>query len=377
MLIDTTLREGNQRFGLYLSHKNRKKIVKMLSLLGIEEIEVGVAGRDDTLSGLMDYIHTLENRPRISIWSPLRMDCLVKAQQLKPDIINIGLPVSDLHLNKRLQTNRKAILRRLSELLKRTRRFKTLISIGLEDISRADHDFALHVALFAESMGAWRIRMSDSVGLFSPGEVLEVSKKFRKKLKVRLGFHAHNDMGMATANAISALDGGCHYADVSILGIGERSGIARLEEVAARLVLKHAGKYNMALIPKICTYVAGLSNTKIDEHRPIIGSRIFHIESGLHADGLYKDSRLFEPFDPDWTGHKRTVCLGGKSGINAVKGKLSQLLPKCDQHNLEDLTNLVRDTAGKIGRPISDKAFLEMLNDLEIHSSRVKTQNQV
>ncbi|WP_045215678.1 LeuA family protein [Desulfonatronovibrio magnus] len=363
MLIDTTLREGHQRFGLYMDLTARKKIMQMLDKVGVQEIEAGVAGRDNNLQELIIFARNLPHQPQISVWSPLREDCLSAAQSLGPDIINIGVPVSDLHLSKRLNLSRKELITRIKTIMHKSQNCDTHLSIGLEDFSRAEHDFALEVAhLFADA-GGWRIRLSDSVGLLSPLEAFKAIKKFRQSLNIKLAFHGHNDFGMATANAVCALEAGCDFVDVSVLGIGERAGIARLEELVTWWNLKIKQTYNMHQLQDLCAYVAGLAGINIDAHSPVIGEKIFHVESGLHADGAYKAPELFEPFDPAILGHKRHISLGGKSGRNAVKAKISQLLLNWQDYNIEELTSQVRAKAAARGYPISDQTFLQMTKD--------------
>ncbi|MFP4110555.1 MAG: LeuA family protein [Desulfonatronovibrio sp.] len=363
MLIDTTLREGHQRFGLYMDLPSQQKIMEMSACLGMEEIEAGVAGRDENLSSLISFGRTLSAKPRISIWSPLRVESISAAQNLGPDIINIGVPVSDLHLKNRLGISREKLLKRLADVMLLFQKSRALLSIGLEDLSRADHGFALEVARTFADSGGWRVRLSDSVGLLSPREVLGVVEKFRHNLEVKLAFHSHNDLGMATGNSVSALDAGCDFVDVSVLGIGERSGIARLEEVMTWLVLKKNKGYSLRVLPDLCAYVAGLAGINIDNHRPVIGSEIFNVETGLHVDGIYKNPELFEPFDPARLGHKRFISLGGKSGQSAVKAKISQLLLNSREYNIEELTCRVRATAMATGHPISDRTFLKIAQE--------------
>ncbi|WP_051617020.1 LeuA family protein [Desulfonatronovibrio hydrogenovorans] len=366
MLIDTTLREGEQRFGLYLGNQARLRILNLLIKMGVDEVEVGLAGEDSQLRELINYTAAFDLKPEISVWAPFRVKHLIMADALGPDIINTALPVSDLHIEKRLGLNRNTLLQRLEQTLSQAGEMTARISLGLEDVSRADPTFALDTARMARDLGVWRIRLSDSVGLFEPTSAGRIIAGFKKSLNMPLAFHGHNDFGMATANAVSALSAGCDYSDVSVLGIGERSGIARLEEVLAWLVFRtDHQKYDLTWLPGLSDLVADLAGIRIDEHRPIVGSKIFHVESGLHADALYKNPELFEPFAPEQLDLKRKIQLGAKSGKSAVQGKLKELFMDYDPGRLEALVSVVRQEAGLRRAPLSDTSFKRICREVE------------
>ncbi|RQD77611.1 hypothetical protein [Desulfonatronospira sp. MSAO_Bac3] len=362
MLIDTTLREGDQRYGLYLSLEQKKVIVDGLHRLGLDELETGSVGRDEELETLIKYARQHHGSTKISLWSPCRIQELEYADSLDPDIISAALPVSDLHIEKRLGLDRCGALRLLERTLAGTDKLKAKLSLGLEDFSRADREFALRAALMARDLGVWRVRLSDTLGVMEPGELMEAVRPFREKLDISLAFHGHNDFGMATANALTALSCGVDYVDVSLLGIGERAGIARLEEVLTFLVYNkgHAG-YDVQSLPELSTCVAGLAGVHINPDRAVLGRQLFHCESGLHADALYKSFDLFEPFEPHKMGMQRRISLGRKSGAGAVRGKLMEMGVNPDFVDLEGLVRDVRRAASIKGSPLDDEQVVSML----------------
>ena len=233
MLIDTTLREGAQLFGAYFSLDTKEKIISGLLALGVDEIEIGWVGQEG-LDELVSRVQGRTGKTRLSVWTPCRAADIKIAAQLQVDRVNIGVPVSDMHMGKRLGTGRAGLLERLaSTVLTAGLLGIEYVSVGLEDISRADRTFALTAGQLAQEMGASRVRLSDSVGIMTPQLMGDLTRAFRRHLDMDIAVHCHDDFGMATGNAITALQAGADYADASVLGIGERSGLAATEALAA------------------------------------------------------------------------------------------------------------------------------------------------
>ena len=383
MLIDTTLREGEQRFGVYFDQETRKQIIKGLIKFGVEEIELGIAAATsaDEQRDLAELVELTNQAPSMtstgrlgaktcaSLWSPCKEEFIRLAAKLGVNRINIGVPVSDNHIQKRLKLSRDHLLEHLRTVLKTAQDAGIeYISIGLEDLCRADFLFALKVARTAAGLGVKRVRLSDTVGLFSPLEMADLVRKFKNTLPCHIAVHCHNDFGQATANAITAIMSGADFVDVSVLGLGERAGIAALEEVAAYLYFrkKHAGHleggwtahYNISIIRELCELVAKAANTPVSESKPIVGKSIFACESGLHVHGINIDPMLFEPFAPEEVGAKRKIGLGKKSGRAAIlmalkKIDISDTNPSQDQ-TISNLVGTVRCLSRKQGRPLTE-----------------------
>jgi len=354
MLIDTTLREGAQMFGTSIPTNARTEIACRIADMGVEEIEIGWMGQE----GLEELARTLRGKGvtcDLSVWSPCRTVDVYRAAGIGIDTINIGLPVSDLHIAERLRTDRDGLTTMLRETVGLAHSCGIRrISIGLEDVTRADQNFALSMARMARALGAARIRLADTLGVMTPTRIAELVRFFAQGVDMEIAIHCHNDFGMATANAITALEAGARWADVSVLGIGERSGISALEEVAGHLRLVQGYDiYDMNLVRDLCDLVSDYARIPVARNRPMSGGDIFAAESGLHVDGILKNPALFEPYDPALTGAKRILALGAKAGRGAVRTMLRQVGLDGPLHSIGNLVDTIGERAHRTGRPLT------------------------
>ncbi|WP_419785462.1 LeuA family protein [Pseudodesulfovibrio sp.] len=362
MLLDTTLREGAQLFGAYFTTPAKDAIVSGLLALGIDELEIGWVGQD----GLLEFIRSVRPRcgqTKLSVWTPCRETDIRAASVLGVDRVNIGVPVSEKHMAQRLDADRDTLKERLASTVLTAKLMGiSYISVGLEDISRADRAFALETAKLAAEMGASRVRLADSLGLLTPLDTADIVRTFRAELDIDLAVHCHDDFGMATANAITALASGADYADVSVLGIGERSGIAATEELAAHITLREEAThgYCTEAIRDLCDTVSQAAGIPIPRTKAVAGKDIFACESGIHAHALTKSPALFEPYNPDRIGANRTVAVGGKSGRAAIADALSKTGMAHQDHDIPALLQAVREHAHRLRRPLTPDEFARL-----------------
>ncbi len=364
-VLDTTLREGCQRWGVYFPFKVKKRIVKYLAEVGIEEIEIGVVG-EEKLKDLILSARKIEGNIQFSVWLRLKKEDIEKAAKLPEVGFNLGVPVSKIHLERRLRLSLEELFKRVEDLIALASCYSPCVTLGLEDASRAENTLIFQICKIALSAGAKRIRISDTLGIFTPLKLASLVKKLKKSFPgAEIGFHGHNDFGLATANAISALIAGADWVDVSVLGLGERAGITPLEEVVAYLYFReNKTHYRVNLLPKLSRYVARYAGEVISEFRPVIGRKLFYCESGLHVEGLKKAPELYEPFPPEALGFKRKLSLGAKSGRTAVKTLLKEWKLKFPEEKLELLVKKVRTLAYKLKRPLNKQDVKNLLTSI-------------
>jgi len=363
-LIDSTLREGGQTYGLCLSLDCKKEIFSGLSRAGIEEIEIGVATPlDDDLPELVRFCRAFDGARRIGLWCRCRNEDIRFGASLGPDVLSLSVPVSDLHLAKKLGRDRKWALAAAKDAISEARRLgvKT-ISLGLEDGTRAEPAFLEEMVQTAIAAGVDRLRLADTVGVATPLEIAELVRGIKSCGPVEVGVHAHNDFGMATANSLAALDAGADWADATILGLGERAGNARLEELAGYLVLKRNRGYCLEAVKDLARWVGTISNRRIDPHAPVIGERIFYCETGLHLQGLQRDAATYEPFSPETVGAERRLHFGAKVGRRDILGMLRNLGLSGGGFDIDAVARAARRKAAEIGRPLEKTELLAIVN---------------
>lgn len=355
-IIDTTLREGEQTAGVVFNLEAKKQIINSLVQIGVEEIELGVASQaNQDLVALARFIRSRHPGQAFSLWCRCHDEDIDYAASLKPDTLALCMPSSDLHLSKKLGKDRQWAKKALNQALKRAKQAGiSTVAVGLEDASRADTDFIRILADIAVKRGAFRLRLADTVGIATPTTMVKMIQPLVGS-GIEIGVHCHNDFGMATANTITALEHGARWADATILGLGERAGNSRLEEVVSFLALKGDKSYNLEGLPSLSAFVAEHSGRTITPARPIIGKEIFACETGLHLQGLMNDPATYEPFAPEKLGLTRKLTIGRKAGKRSVALTLKRLgLNHCDESGLAKLTKQIRDMAANHKRSLTD-----------------------
>ncbi len=357
-LIDSTLREGAQTVGVLFTLAQKIMIARAVAAIGIEEIELGVVTPlDQELPALVEACRSFAQAPRLALWCRCRAEDIMAAARLRPDVLSLSMPVSDRHITKRLQKTHTWVLARLRESLRLAAELGLgCLSLGVEDASRADQAFLAELIGAAVASGVRRIRFADTVGIMTPEETGTLIRSYRKRYPVlELAFHGHNDFGLASANAVSALEAGAQWADVAVLGLGERAGCARLEEVAGMLTLvKKRREYKVERLRTLCELVAQAAKRPVADHHPLVGGAIFSCESGLHAHGLLVDPVSYEPYPPERVNARRTILLGAKTGGRAVAAQCARLGVSPPVKALPAIVAKVRQGARELGRPLLD-----------------------
>ncbi len=364
-IIDTTLREGEQTPGVLFSITQKKRIIDGLGKIGIQEIELGVASPLITdLYELLYYCKASWPTIQTSLWCRCKDTDIRHALALAPDVLSLSIPVSDIHLNHKINKNKTWAMQTLITSIALAQSYGAQVAIGFEDATRADMDFLVLMAKAAEQAGAFRIRFADTVGTASPGSIQTIISNLRKELSTaELAVHTHNDFGMATANAVSAIEHGASWIDATVLGLGERCGCARLEEIVAYLNLVRDNlNFKVEELKPLAQYVAQCSSSTIPASRPILGSRIFTCETGLHLQGLQHAPQTYEPYAPEMVGATRELLFGAKAGKRALTHHLKQLGHDLTPLNIQTSLHTIRNTARSFHRPLTDQELQHLLS---------------
>ncbi len=363
-LLDTTLREGEQTVGINFSIDQKKTIIDGLALVGVSELEIGtVSPLSGDLPEITSYCRHSHPSLRVSFWCRCKDDDILYAAALSPDCLSLSIPVSDLHLTKKLGKDRAWAEQTMVSAIRLARANGLAVSIGFEDATRADPVLMARMASLAEHAGAFRIRLADTVGIATPLQFTTLVETVKKATSsCELAVHTHNDFGMATANALTALESGARWVDVTVLGLGERSGCARLEEVAGYLgIMGSQTQFRVEHLKPLAEYVAKIIEKNIDDCRPMLGEKIFACETGLHLFGLQRDHTTYEPFPPELIGASRHLLYGAKCGRKALQKRLADLGHEIDDGRLLQTTLSFRKKALVSGKSLDDKEIFDAM----------------
>jgi len=350
VIFDTTLRDGEQSPGASMTLEEKLRIAHLLAEMGVDVIEAGFPiaseGDFDAVSRIAEQVRgaTICGLARASLKDIDRAWAALQAAE-RPRI-HTFIGTSPLHRAHQLQMDRAQVLARIHETVTHARNLCDDVQWSPMDATRTEPDYLIETIQTAVDAGATTINIPDTVGYTAPRESARIIADIRARVRgiddVVIATHCHNDLGMATANALAAVEAGARQIECTINGLGERAGNTALEEVVMALRVRrdimpfHTG-VDATKIMTASRLVAAVSGFAVQFNKAIVGKNAFAHESGIHQDGVLKNAETFEIMRPEDVGlTESNLVMGKHSGRHAFKTKLAEMGYDLGPNALED-----------------------------------------
>ena len=349
--FDTTLRDGEQTVGVNFSITEKVQIAKQLERWGVDVIEAGFPIASPNDFKCVEAIS--KNIKHAQVTGLARMTfkdidaCTAATKDAANKQIHVFIATSPVHREAKLHMTKEQVLHEIDEKVRYAKKFFDIVQFSPEDATRTEMDYLIQACQTAIDAGATVVNIADTVGYSNPEEFGHIFDELIAKIpnsnRVTFSAHCHNDLGMATANAMAAIKHGAGRVEGTINGIGERAGNTALEEVAAQMYVRKdyyqcENNINMAETKKISDMVSEFSEIAIPKNKAVIGPFSFSHESGIHQDGFLKNHATYEILTPETVGmHHSQMPLGKLSGSHAVMARLNQMGYKVTREDMRTI----------------------------------------
>jgi 2-isopropylmalate synthase len=338
-IFDTTLRDGEQSPGFSLRVSEKLLLARQLDLLGVDIIEAGFPIASPADAEAVRRVSTEVRRPVIACLARCHRKDLEKAawaiQPAAQGRIHTFIATSDLHLKAKLRMTREQCLEAAIESVRYARHHTGDVEFSAEDATRSDFDFLCRVVEAVIKVGATTINLPDTVGYSTPDETREFFRAIRERVpnadRVIFSAHCHDDLGLAVANTLAAIEGGARQVECTINGIGERAGNAALEEIVMALHVRsdrlpHVTSVDTKQLYPSSDMLTQLTGQGVQVNKAVVGRNAFAHEAGIHQDGILKDRRTYEIMRAEDVGAPwNPLVLGKHSGRHAVQKRCADL----------------------------------------------------
>lgn len=375
LFSDTTLRDGEQMPGATLEPAEKVRIALALEEAGVHSLDAGFPASSEADVIAIQQMTKVVKRPVLTaLCRTVRADVdaaefALSGNPVHKKGVSLFCGTSPLHRRHKLQKSRSEVLRIITDAISYAAEKFKIIAFSPEDASRTEPDFLCECYRHAIDAGATAIGFPDTVGVLTPEKSADFIRLIQDQVpnlnSVLLAVHFHNDLGLAVANTLAAVEAGANVVQCTVNGIGERAGNASLEEVAMALHVnqdQYRRKFRLDLskLFPLCRLVEELTGVNLPRMKPVGGENVFATEAGIHQDGLIKNRDTYLPFYPETVGADGIqFVLGRHSGRRAVAHRLQSLGHVCSEDELDAVVGLIKQQPK--GVVIDDARLLQLI----------------
>ncbi|GAB2698316.1 2-isopropylmalate synthase [Paenibacillus thermoaerophilus] len=383
-IFDTTLRDGEQSPGVNLNTQEKVEIALQLEKLGVDRMEAGFpAASPGDLAAVNAVARAVKNASVVALSRSREQDIEAAREALQgaqDPTLHLFLASSPIHRKYKLRMEKHQVLETAEAAIRYAKKYFSRIEFSPEDAGRTEIDFLCEVVAMAIRAGATVVNIPDTVGYLSPYEYGNIFKTLKEKVpgieNIQLSAHCHDDLGLATANALAAILNGADQIEGTINGIGERAGNTAIEEVALALETRadfFQAKTGLVLteIARTSRLVSKLTGMPVPGNKAIVGANAFAHESGIHQDGMLKEKTTYEIISPATIGLKDSkLVLGKHSGRHAFKEKLIDLGYELNDEKLNEAFAKFKNLADR-KKDVSDEDIRALIEEKLIQTPEV------
>jgi 2-isopropylmalate synthase len=381
-VFDTTLRDGEQSPGCSMNPAEKLRMARQLDSLGVDIIEAGFPiSSDDDFAAVREVARTCR-RPVIAALCRTVPEDIERAWEALSDAarprIHTFVATSDIHLQYKLQKTREEVLEMASQAVRIAKRFTDDVEFSAEDATRTDMDYLCAVVEAVIEAGALTVNLPDTVGYITPREYADFITTIRRRVpnieQTTLSVHCHNDLGLAVANSLAAIEAGVRQIECTINGIGERAGNASLEEIVMALrvrneVMPYRTSIHTEQLYPSSQLLTELTGVAVQPNKAIVGRNAFAHEAGIHQDGIIKNRLTYEIITPSSVGVPDTkLVLGKHSGRHALARKCEELGYQFSRPELDRIYRRFTALADQI-KAVEDQHILAIITEERAEAS--------
>lgn len=376
-IFDTTLRDGEQSAGVNLNTGEKLEIARQLERLNVDIIEAGFpASSKGDLQSVQEIAKIIKNSSVTGLSRSIKSDIDAAWEALQGGAeprIHLFLATSPIHMTYKLKQTPEQVIETAVNSVKYAANYFPIIQWSAEDACRSDLPFLAKIITEVIDAGAKIINIPDTVGYINPKEYGEIFSYLQENVpnigRVSLSAHCHDDLGMAVANSLAAIENGATQIECTINGIGERAGNASLEEIAVALHIrsdyyKAKTRLHLQEIKRTSSLVSKLSGMVIPPNKAVVGQNAFAHESGIHQDGVLKEKTTYEIISPELVGvQTNSMVLGKHSGRHAFRNRVVELGFQLNDQEVNRYFKMFKELADKKKEVTDDDIFALLMEE--------------